>query len=405
MTVQVPARRLLLLVPFPPRLDAKHGGGKLIAQMIGALSAHYEIGLIYFRASGELPVDEFLQQHCTLIEEVDRPPIRHSLFDLSVRKQPLWVSEWSADAFAARVRAVARAWQPDIVQIEYHIMGQYLSALDDCPAPRVLTEHDPGTQAARDQRDQQQGFARLPHYLNVWTWERFERAIFRKVQAVVVFTERDRHVIAPLARLTPVVQITPGTLLPAESLNPFGASPPQLLFVGNFVHAPNVDAAMRLIGQIFPAVRKHYPRAKLLIVGDHPTVQLQQMAGDNVVITGCVPDVTTYLDDAAVVVVPLRLGGGIRVKVLEAMASGKAVLASPLAVEGLDLSPSEHVMVAETDEQFSAGIIELLSNPPSRAALASRARTWAEENLGWQKAVTAYDKLYQSLIDGQSIQT
>jgi glycosyltransferase involved in cell wall biosynthesis len=197
----------------------------------------------------------------------------------------------------------------------------------------------------------------------------------------------------------------PGTLLPVESLNPLGASPPQLLFVGNFIHAPNVDAATRLIGQIFPAVRKHYPEAKLLIVGDHPTVQLQQMAGDNVVITGCVPDVTTYLDDAAVVVVPLRLGGGIRVKVLEAMASGKAVLASPLAVEGLDLSPGEHVMVAETDEQFSAGIIELLSNPPSRSALASRARTWAEENLGWQNAVTAYDKLYQSLIDGQSIQT
>lgn len=401
--IQPRAKRLLFLAPFPPRLDAKHGGGKLIAQMIIVLSDRFEIGLIYFRAMGELPVDTFVQQHCTVIEEVERPQIRHSLLALGLRKQPLWVSEWSVAAFSDRVRALSRSWKPDIVQIEFHIMGQYVSALDDCPAPRVLTEHDPGTQAARDQREQQHGFARIKHYLNVWTWERFERAILRNVQAVVVFTDRDRQAIAPLANSTPIVQITPGTFLPPQPLDPLGTSPPKLLFVGNFVHAPNVDAATRLIAQIFPVVQKQHPEIKLMIVGAQPPAHLQQMACEHVVITGTVPDVITYLDAAAVVVVPLRLGGGIRVKVLEAMAAGKAVLASSLAVEGLNLVHGEHVMVAETDAEFSAGIHELLANPLLRAGLGSRARTWAEENLGWQKALTAYEKLYQSLIEGQSV--
>jgi glycosyltransferase involved in cell wall biosynthesis len=285
------------------------------------------------------------------------------------------------------------------VQVEFHVMGQYLPALDACPAPRVLTEHEPGVKAARDLLVAQRGFARLPHWLAFLAWERFERMIISQVQAVVVFTEIDQQALAPVARYTPLVRIPLGVEIPERPLNPRGDPPWSLLFVGNFRHSPNTDAAVRLMSVIFPRVHAHFQALSLHIVGDQPTSRMCQLANENIVVTGRVPDVIPYLDRAALVVVPLRLGGGMRVKVLEALAAGKAVIASPLAVEGLDLVDGEHVLLAETDQQFCDAIVQLLAHPERRTALAARARAWASTNLRWEKSVALYEGLYDNLME------
>src|SRR5262249_36455335 len=153
-------------------------------------------------------------------------------------------------------------------------------------------------------------------YLDLLAWERYEPTIIKRVQAVVVFTERDRQAVASSAQQTPIVRIPLGTVLPEHPLNPLGDPLLSLLFVGSFIHPPNVDAAVRLIKAIFPRVLGRFPDLYLHIVGDQPTPWLRQMANEHIVVTGRVPDVTPYLDRAALVVVPLRLGGGMRVKVL-----------------------------------------------------------------------------------------
>src|SRR5439155_9300616 len=197
---------------------------------------------------------------------------------------------------------------------------------------------------------------------------------------------------------TPIVRIPLGMALPEHPLNPLGHSPPSLLFVGNFGHPPNADAAVRLISAIFPRVQARFPELVLHIVGEQPAPRVRQMANANVIVTGRVPDVTPYLDRAALVVVPLRLGGGMRVKVLEALAAGKAVVASPLAIEGLNLVDGEQLILAESDPQFHDAIVQLLTDPEKRASLAARARTWACANLGWEKSIVAYEALYERLI-------
>ncbi len=121
----------------------------------------------------------------------------------------------------------------------------------------------------------------------------------------------------------PIIRIRSGTALPKQPLNPSGDEPLNLLFVGNFIHPPNIDAAVRLSNAIFPRVQAQIPGINLHIVGDQPTTQIRELANDNIVVTGRVPDVTPFLDRAAVVVVPLRMGGGLRVKVKEALAAGK----------------------------------------------------------------------------------
>jgi glycosyltransferase involved in cell wall biosynthesis len=403
-----PRRRLLFLLPFAPRLDAAHGGGRAMAQLITNLATGHDIAILCLRALDELSVDQILQDRCRLVEEIIRPGIGRSLAQRSsqnvrviaslLRGRPGWATVWKVAGYAERLRTLVREWKPDIVQIEYHVMGQYLSALDDCPAPRVLTEHEPGAAAFRDLRNSHRGFARTLNHLKMLVWAGFERAIIEKVQAVVVFTERDRQAMAQLAGRTPIVRISLGAQVPENPLNPLGYPPPSLVFVGNFIHPPNVDAAVRLINSIFPRLRPRYPGLILYIVGDQPPPEIQEMASERVIVTGRVPDVTPYLDQAALVVVPLRLGGGMRVKVLEALAAGKAVVASPRAIEGLDLVEGEQVAVAESDEEFCEAIGQLLADPERRALLAARARDWACANLDWRDSISAYETLYEELI-------
>jgi glycosyltransferase involved in cell wall biosynthesis len=404
-------RRLLFLLPFAPRLDAAHGGSRVMAQLLTQLAARHHIAVLYLRAVGEPPIDERLREQCDHVEEVLRPeymdssgrvglPLRRVLIDLVCGK-PLWVAGWSVPMYAVRACALARAWRPDVVQIEFHIMAQYLHALSDCPAPRILVEHEPGVSAAWERLRTIQGSGHVMRFLDLLAWVRFERKICKGVQMVVVFTERDRRAIASLADRASIVRIPLGTLLPDQPLNPLGQSPPTLVFVGNFMHPPNVDAALRLANSIFPRVREHHHDATLLLVGDNPPLEVRQLASDAVIVTGYVPEVTPYLDGAALVVVPLRLGGGMRVKVLEALSAGKPVVATPRAIEGLDVIAGQQIAIAESDEQFIEAILQLLADPECRRTMAVSARAWACTHLQWDHAIVTYEVLYHCLSEPQ----
>jgi glycosyltransferase involved in cell wall biosynthesis len=118
---------------------------------------------------------------------------------------------------------------------------------------------------------------------------------------------------------------------------------------------------------------------------------------ERVAVCGRVPDVTPYLDAATVVAAPLRQGGGMRVKVLEALAAGKAVVATPLAVEGLDLAPGREALVAHDAAAFADAVALLVQEPARRARIAGTARAWAAAHLGWERSAAAYEALYDHL--------
>jgi glycosyltransferase involved in cell wall biosynthesis len=402
--------RLLFLVPFAPSLNAPHGGARVIAQLITHLAKRHRIALCYLRATGEPSVDDTLSKECEVIEEVVIPEtdassanqwqLRGRVWGYLLAGKPLWAIGRSAKEYSERVRTVMTTWCPDIVQIEYHIMGQYLSALDGYSTPRILVQHEPGKKTAEEAWRSLQGRGVLMACLNWLAWMRFEPRVMHQVQAVVVFTERDKRVLSKLALPTPLVRIPLATELPEHTLSPLGGRSPSLLFVGNFLHPPNLDAAFRLTDHIFPLISAQLPDARLHIVGSHPPSELLRRATENTIITDYVPDVTPYLDLASLVVAPLRMGGGMRVKVLEALAAGKAIVATSLAISGLDLTSGEQVVLAETDAQFSEAIVALLNHPDQRASIAGRARMWACANLRWDDSAVAYEDLYARLLNG-----
>jgi glycosyltransferase involved in cell wall biosynthesis len=218
------------------------------------------------------------------------------------------------------------------------------------------------------------------------------------MDAVVVFTERDELNTRAVARGTSVVRIPFAVNPPPTPVSAIGTGGPSLLFVGNFVHPPNVDAAVRLATGIFPLVRHHRPDVTMTLVGPSPPPSLIALASDGITITGRVVDVTPYLNEASVIIVPIRLGGGMRVKVIEALAAGKAVVASPRAVEGLTFPAEPPLVIADSDEALASAALQLLCDPSRRQALGSSAREWALQSPSVGDRAAAYDRLHAALL-------
>jgi glycosyltransferase involved in cell wall biosynthesis len=407
VTLAGPARRILVFAPFPPDPNGLHGGSRVIGQLIEGLARRHEVALLYLRAPRDLPLADTLRPQLALAEEITTLPHRGSIRLAAavraasraggvLRGRPVWVTDWTVATFRERARAIAHDWRPDVVQAEFHVMGQYLSAGTD--AVRVLVEHEPGAPIAAELARTERGLRQIARRLDSLAWRRYERNVLGRPHAVVAFTEEDRAALLALEPSAHVVRIAPGVPLPPEPLDSVGAHPPRVLYLGSFVHPPNTAAACRLARDIFPAVHARRPDALLEVVGGSPPPQIRALERPGVVVVGGVDDVAPYLARAAVVAAPLGLGGGVRIKVLEAFAAGKAVVATPRALAGLDIVPGEHALVATTDQEFSAALVTLLDNPARRTALARAAREWASVHLRWSDAVSRYEALYEELL-------
>ena len=394
-------RRILVVSPFPPRLDGRHGGSRAVAQLIAGLAARHAIGLLVLRDPDEPGVDEPLRKACDLVVEVEIPAVGSSLRARAANKLrmlaalargvPGWAVQRSAPDFEDRLTEALEKWRPDIVQLEYRIMGQYLATLRAHSVPCVLVDPDPNGPEAMPS-----SFLTLAEGR---AWKSLGRTVAEQVDAWVVFTERDRGEVAKLGSRTPVACIHLAYDVPEHPRDPAGTGH-RILWIGSFIHPPNVDAALRLARDIFPAVRARVPDASLELIGSYATPNVRALAGDGIVVHGDVPDVRPYLDAAAVLAAPVRTGGGMRVKILEGLAAGKAIVATPLALEGLSLRDDEQVRVAEDDAGLVDAVVDLLTNVEKRIMIAKAARDWAERHLGMDAQVSAYEDLYASLLDG-----
>lgn len=399
-------RRVLVLAPFPPRLDGRHGGSRAVAQLVVALARRGRVALAYLRAADEPPACPRVAGACERVHEGRRPGVAASslrpwpralaVLPRIAEGRPLWVAaRWDA-RFARAVRALAEAWRPEVVQAEFTAMGPYLDAAGT-GARRVVTVHEPGEPAARERVLASTGWERAFWRADARRWERFEGEVLRRADAAVVFTGRDRAAVERLAGGTRVACIPLAVPLPERAADPLGSDPPELLFVGSFVHPPNLDAALYLARDLFPRLRERWPGLRLSLVGAGPPERLRGMAGGGVEVAGWVPDLAPRLDRAAVVVAPLRRGGGMRVKTAEALAAGKAVVGTPLAFEGLDVVSGTHALVATGADALAAAVSRLLGDPARRGAMARAARAWAAAHLGPDRTAAAYEALHDSL--------
>ena len=296
------------------------------------------------------------------------------------------------------IREIVAGRDFDLIQIEDNAMAGY-----QYPAtiPRVLTDHEVRRrpEEAWSVASQMSLLRRSLEAGNWRRWHRYQRMVWRQFDRVQVFTPRDAATVGTLAP----------ELLDRVRVNPFGIDLPPVArpeleesdtvaFVGGFAHPPNVDAALWLGGEIMPQLRLRRPGCHLYIVGSQPPPAVRALAAADITVSGDVPAVEPFLERASVVVAPLRQGGGMRLKVLQAMALGKAVVTTPLGAEGLMTTPLESPLVTgETAEEIVTAVAQLLGHAASRRCLGQQARAFVEEHHTWPAYAQRLDAIYAEI--------
>jgi len=160
--------------------------------------------------------------------------------------------------------------------------------------------------------------------------------------------------------------------------------PNRLLFLGTMDYGPNIEAVLRFAREVLPAIRAARPAVRLEIVGNHPAREVSALAGPEIVVTGRVPAVLPYLERAAALVVPLAIGGGTRLKIVEALALATPVVSTTIGAQGLGLEHERHVLLADEPAEFARSVLRVLSEPGPSAAMGERGRAFVNEHYRWQ---------------------
>lgn len=176
-----------------------------------------------------------------------------------------------------------------------------------------------------------------------------------------------------------------------------------ILFSGRMGYFPNAEAAIYFATRVFPLIRKQVPQARFLIVGADPPHRVRRLAGlPGVEVTGYVPRIQDYLTRATVAVAPMQAGSGLQFKVLEAMASGLPIVATPYALGGIDAVDGEHLLVGENAEDLAEQVVRLLKDPALRRRIARNARQLVEEKYTWERSVAMLEEVYCLAIERRS---
>jgi glycosyltransferase involved in cell wall biosynthesis len=228
-------------------------------------------------------------------------------------------------------------------------------------------------------------------------WRKVRRAearACRRARLTVAVSEADRRLLAAQAPTATIREIATG--VDTEYFTPGAAAerPASLVFTGSMDWYPNEDAMLDFMATTLPAIRAQMPGASLTIVGRHPSPRLRAAAAAaGARVTGTVDDVRPWMAEAAVFVVPLRIGGGTRLKIFEALAMGKAVVSTSIGAEGLPLVPGTHFRAADTRQRFVRAVVDLLDDPVQRKTLGAAGRRLVEERFGWPQVAHAFADL------------
>jgi polysaccharide biosynthesis protein PslH len=252
--------------------------------------------------------------------------------------------------------------------------------------PLVVTHHNIESMLMERRASVQRGLARRYLARETDKLRRYEERLSPRYDVNIVVSEPDGEVLRTLAPDARIALVPNG--VDVEYFSPNGAAEtPSLVYTGGLTMFANLDAVLHFLRDIWPRIVAQQPDVRFYAVGRHPPAEVRAFAerDPNIVVTGYLEDIRPTVASAAVYVVPLRVGGGTRLKVLDAMAMGKAMVSTSIGCEGIDVRPGEHLLVADTPEAFADATVALLRDPGRRQTLGRAARAKAEATYAWER--------------------
>jgi glycosyltransferase involved in cell wall biosynthesis len=290
-------------------------------------------------------------------------------------------------------------FDPDVLQIEYTHMAPYARLAPD--RVRCLTEHDVAFVSAYRHARAERGVAAAFAYEKYLRTFHYELGALRDFDVVFAVTEREAELLRRYVDGDVYVTGRAPTGVDVDAMGRVERGPDAdaMLFVGNFAHRPNVDAMEWFAERILPEIHRLDPSARLVVAGPHAPAQVKKLAADpRVEVLGFVPDLTSLYARAAVVVSPVRVGAGVRVKLLEAFAARVPVVSTAAGAEGIDLVDGGQFLLADDPATFAAATVRILRDRALGDRLAASARCLVEERYAFTSIAAALEDEYRSAI-------
>ena len=399
-------------LPYPPRQGTTIRNYNLIR----GLAQEHQIDLFSCLAPGEeFSADNRLRDICRRVITAPQPVrslSRRAADTLTASRPDMGLRLESPMAYT-RLLALLEEEKYDIFQAEGIEMAGYgLFAAEHQPQARFIFD-DHNAEYLLQQRSALVDLANPLRWLaagySLIQWQklrRYEQMICSRADAVVAVSEPDRTALMELVPGRLVDVVPNGIDLDDYPYPPpvLAVSPsPTLIFTGKMDYRPNVDAILWFAQEVLPRIHEQHPTVRLQVVGMNPHRRLARLAGQSgIEITGAVEDVQPYIYGAAVYVVPLRVGGGTRFKVLEALASGKPMVSTGLGIEGLNLQDGRELLIAHTPETFADAVLLLLEDQASGgefcSELAEAGRRFVESHFAWAQIVPRLERVYQAVL-------
>ncbi|MBA7536043.1 D-inositol-3-phosphate glycosyltransferase [subsurface metagenome] len=395
---------LIISMAFP--YPTKAGGKLRVYNLIREVSKYHEIYLISLIYKDEI---EYIPEMLKFCKQVEVVPFEHTRFSKMTRwlriftslftKTPVEMAAKESRSMQKKVNEIITN-EFDIIQVEWLQMTQYLPFDQLKNIPLILVEHDVSYVPWQRRIQTEKGLLKYIARREFSKVKNYERKICQNFDKIIVMSEIDKNRLSMLHKNLDIRVVPNGVDTENIQATVKREDANSLLFIGWMRHQPNRDAMNFFLDQIFPLISKAIPNTKLYVVGQHTPKNIVNLAksNPNIICTGYVKDVGEYLYNCTTYICPLRIAGGTRLKILEAMAAGIPVVSTSIGAEGLNVTADENILIADTPEEFAEMTIRLLRNPELRERIAYNARIFVEENYQWKKIAENMIGVYKEVI-------
>ena len=401
---------ILFVTPYLPDEHAGAAGAQLMWRIVTGLAKTHRIILISLTNPHDDPAP--LSQHCSQVYTV--PFARHygrwsgagmglilrrlkALLLSILARRPYLLEKYHRKDVRRLISRVLEKEPVDLLQCEYNLMAL------NCPSspslPTLLVEHDVSMiQFDRMSALSRSFLLRLMARIQQRLWQRAEPQLCDRFHAIITLTQEDKDVLQakgvgrPIHVVHPPVNVRPNLRMKKYE---------RLCFVASYNRPPNTEALAEILYDLWPRIKEHRPNCRLHLAGKNLSGKLlsQAQSDSQVEYAGFVQDIDGFIANSSVMLAPIRLGGGLKMKVTHALACGTPVITTTVGAEGIDLGPAEGLFVVDDQHEMVALAIQLLSDPDRVARLSAAAAKAAQDRFSLQKTLATYEAVYAQLLN------
>jgi glycosyltransferase involved in cell wall biosynthesis len=382
------------------------GGPIIIYNRLKYLSRNHVVSLAAFFREEEEEFIPSIEGFCHDMKLVPFPPKRSALKTASdffnSRVPHYFLQTYNSPQMSEIIAGMVSKDRYDFVIAEYSMMGQFIHRNPLLgPVRRVFSVHECYYMARlKDFNHHGSGIRKLKEAINLKGLKNYEFEMYREADKVLTLTPQGKEELLDICPDLDISIVPHGVDVEKFSFSVSGKHEKSIIFVGNYLHYPNVDAILYFSREIWPKLKAMVPNVKLYIVGQGPTPEIQDLGEDNnIVVTGRVEEVAPYIEKSMVFICPVRLGGGFRGKILEAMSAGRPVVSTSLGAEGIPAMSGENIVIADDVEGFAQGINNLLNDESFFQKISQNARKLVEEKYSWEKGVEILEDVLEKMME------